>query len=119
MIPREINHIGYGKIAVSEAKNQIEQGNLFIGNTYEEYVFIHKIKRKYHLGTYSIISHDGTNCELPKKVLDELFNTILVEEGSDDFFYMETNGKDITQFRRDIVEAILEMKLENAPKAKS
>ena len=31
---------------------------------------------------------------------------------------METNGKDITQFRRDIVSAILEMKADNAPKAK-
>ena len=71
------------KLQFLKLKDKSKKATCLVSNTYEEYVFIHKIKGKYHLGTYSIISHDGTNCELPKKVLDELFNTILVEEGSD------------------------------------
>lgn len=118
MISREINHLGFGRSNVAKAKQEIEKGNLFIGNTFEEYVLIQKIKGAYYLGTYSVVSHEGTNAELPKKVVDELFDTILSEEGSDDFFYINTNDENAMKYRRDIIESILEMKARNAPKAK-
>lgn len=119
MINKEIIHIGFGRSAIPEAKKQIENENLFIGNTFEEYVLIQKIRGVYHLGTYSVVSHEGTNAELPKKVVDELFSTILSEEGSDDFFYIPTNDENAMKYRRDIVETILDQKAEHAPVAKT
>lgn len=125
MLTKEIIHMGYGddpingKTVIAQAKQEIENGNLFVGNTFEEYVLIQKIRGQYHLGTYSIISHDGTNAILPKPVVDDLFNTILSEEGSDDFFYIDTHGDShAMDLRADIVDAILQMKEEHAPKAR-
>jgi hypothetical protein len=119
MLDRKIVHLGFDKSAMAQAKREIEKGNLFIGNTHEEYVLIQKIKGKYHLGTYSVVSHDGTNAEMPKAVVDKLFDTILSEEGSDDFFFVDTHGDtDAMKYRVDLVDAILEIKQQYTPKAR-
>lgn len=94
MLDRKIVHLGFDKSAMAQAKREIKKGNLFIGNTY-------------------------TNAELPKAVVDKLFDTILSEEGSDDFFYVDTHGDtDTMKYRADLVDAILDMKQQYAPKAR-
>jgi len=125
MLTKEIIHMGYGddpingKKVIAQAKQEIENGNLFISNTYEEYCLIQKIKGKYIMGTYSIVSHDGQDVELTKAVVDSLFDEMFTGEGSSDYFYMKTNGNNtMMKFRHDIVDSILDTKEQHAPKAR-
>lgn len=119
MLGKNIVHLGFDNSARTQAKKEIEKGNLFIGNTFEEYILIQKVNGKYHLGTYSIVSHDGINVELSKGQINDLFDTVLSEKGSGNFYYIDTHGdSNALKYRADIVAAILETKDPTIPRTR-